>query len=111
MDYFDCTAGKARLALIKYQATVSKKKGTLFANPGATITYDGLDGVAYAEAFQVDPEGLASTFCPPWDPSSARTSKGSTISSLGTLAVLVPTRCEFHFRNQTKHPIQLIPCP
>jgi len=26
MDYFDCTAGKARLAVVKYQAAVPKKK-------------------------------------------------------------------------------------
>ena|SRR5258708_4054739 len=34
MDYFDPTAGKARLAVIKYGATVPEKKGTLFVNPG-----------------------------------------------------------------------------
>ena len=39
MDYFDSGAGKARLALAKYQATVSNKKGTLFVNPGTNTTY------------------------------------------------------------------------
>jgi len=34
MDYFDPAAGKARLAVIKYGATVPDKKGTLFVNPG-----------------------------------------------------------------------------
>ena len=37
MDYFNPTAGEARLAVVKYQATVSKKKGTLFVNPGMII--------------------------------------------------------------------------
>ena len=35
MDYFDPSAGKARLAVMKYQATVPNKKGALFVNPGA----------------------------------------------------------------------------
>ena len=39
MDYFDSAAGKARLALVKYQATVPNKKGTLFLNPG-NLPYD-----------------------------------------------------------------------
>ena len=40
MDYFDSAAGKARLAVAKYQATVPKKKGTLFVNPGTiSATY------------------------------------------------------------------------
>jgi hypothetical protein len=34
MNYFDSAAGEARLAVMKYQATVPKKKGTLFVNPG-----------------------------------------------------------------------------
>jgi hypothetical protein len=34
MDYFNHAAGKARLAVIKYRATVPHKKGTLFVNPG-----------------------------------------------------------------------------
>jgi hypothetical protein len=34
MDYFNPTAGNARLAVIKYRATVPNKKGTLFMNPG-----------------------------------------------------------------------------
>ena len=96
MDYFDASAGKARLALIKFQATVSGKKGTLFVNPGATTGYSSHDETPYAESPQVDLEGLALSFCPPWDLSSAQTSKGNTISSLGTLAVLVSIRCEFH---------------
>lgn len=36
MDYFDPAAGKARLAVVKYRATVLQKKGTLFLNPGAS---------------------------------------------------------------------------
>ena len=34
MDYHDDSAGKARLAVIKYSATASKKLGTIFFNPG-----------------------------------------------------------------------------
>lgn len=34
MDYNNSTAGRARLAVIKYSATASEKKGVLFANPG-----------------------------------------------------------------------------
>ena len=34
MDYHDKTAGTARLAVIKYSATASKKLGTIFFNPG-----------------------------------------------------------------------------
>lgn len=34
MDYHDWQAGKARLAVIKYAATVPQKNGTLFVNPG-----------------------------------------------------------------------------
>ena len=34
MDYHDSSAGTARLAVIKYAATVPKKAGTIFFNPG-----------------------------------------------------------------------------
>ena len=34
LDYQDPKVGKARLAVIKYAATPSKKLGTLFVNPG-----------------------------------------------------------------------------
>ena len=34
MDYHDSSAGTARLAAIKYTATVPEKKGTIFFNPG-----------------------------------------------------------------------------
>ena len=37
MDYHDSSAGKARLAVIKYVATAPKKQGTLFVNPGNPI--------------------------------------------------------------------------
>ena len=47
MDYFNSTAGKARLALVKYQATVPNKKGTLFVNPGTLATYRGLCLISY----------------------------------------------------------------
>jgi len=47
MDYFDSTAGKARLALVKYQATAPNKKGALFVNPGAVATFAGLDMISY----------------------------------------------------------------
>jgi len=50
MDYFDSAAGKARLAVVKYQATVPNKRGTLFANPGATATHTDLDVISYVEA-------------------------------------------------------------
>ena len=50
MDYFDSTAGKARLALVKYQATVPNKKGTLFVNPGAITMYAGPDVISYVGA-------------------------------------------------------------
>ena len=38
MDYFDPAAGKAHLAVVKYRATVLKKRGTLFINPGMIIS-------------------------------------------------------------------------
>ena len=51
MDYFDSAAGKARLAVVKYQATVPNKNGTLFVNPGTITTYyDGQDEASYAES-------------------------------------------------------------
>lgn len=34
MDYHDNSAGTARLAVIKYAATVPEKQGTIFFNPG-----------------------------------------------------------------------------
>ena len=71
MDYFDSSAGKARVALIKFQATVSGKKGTLFVNPGTTAASYGFDETPYADASQVGLEGLASSSCLPWDLSSA----------------------------------------
>ena len=37
MDYHDSSAGNARLAVIKYVATASKKLGTVFFNPGEPI--------------------------------------------------------------------------
>ena len=42
MDYHDYTAGHARLAVIKYSATASEKKGVLFTNPGTA--HRRLDG-------------------------------------------------------------------
>jgi len=50
MDYFDSAAGKARLAVAKYQATVPNKKGTLFVNPGAISMNAGLDAISYVKA-------------------------------------------------------------
>ena len=41
MDYHDWHAGKARLAVIKYAATVPQKKGTLFINPGKSTLRSG----------------------------------------------------------------------
>ena len=46
MDYFDPAAGKALLAVAKYQATVPNKKGTLFVNPGRILTCAGLDVIS-----------------------------------------------------------------
>ena len=40
MDYHDHTAGHARLAVIKYSATASEKKGVLFTNPGIRFRLD-----------------------------------------------------------------------
>ena len=37
MDYHDSSAGTARLAVIKYAATISEKKGTIFFNPGDAL--------------------------------------------------------------------------
>jgi len=34
MDYHDSAAGTARLAVIKYAASIPKKRGTIFFNPG-----------------------------------------------------------------------------
>ena len=67
MDYFDSFAGKARLALIKFRATVPGKKGTLFVNPGATTGCDSPDEAPHADASQVGLETLASSSCLPWD--------------------------------------------
>ena len=39
MDYHDSSAGKARLAVIKYASTVPKKQGTVFFNPGDPIRH------------------------------------------------------------------------
>ena len=39
MDYFDSSAGEARLAVIKYQATVQNKKGIIFVNPGTIVAH------------------------------------------------------------------------
>jgi len=56
MDYFDPAAGKARLAVMKYQATVPKKNGTLFVKFGAITTYTGLDPTSYVENLYVPAE-------------------------------------------------------
>jgi hypothetical protein len=34
MDYHDSSAGTARIAAVKYAATLPKKLGTIFFNPG-----------------------------------------------------------------------------
>ena len=34
LDYFDPSAGKAKIALARYNATVGPRKGSLFVNPG-----------------------------------------------------------------------------
>jgi len=49
MDYSDPAAGKARLAVVKYQAAVPNKKGTLFVNPGAVTTYACPDVISHVE--------------------------------------------------------------
>jgi len=49
MDYSDPAAGKARLAVVKYQATAPNKNGTLFVNFGAITAYTGLDAIPYVE--------------------------------------------------------------
>ena len=50
MDYFNTSAGNARLAIAKYQATVPKKKGTLFVNPGTITMHDGPSVISYIKA-------------------------------------------------------------
>ena len=97
MDYFDPSAGKARLAVVKYQATAPDKKGTLFVNPGTVTTRDGRDEISYVEAPQVDQEGPALSSSLPWELISAHTFEDNTILSLGTLVVSAPIRCEFSF--------------
>ena len=62
MDYFDSAAGKARLALVKYQATAPNKKGTLFTNPGTITTCGSFDEMAYVKTLKVDLEGLGLSF-------------------------------------------------
>ena len=37
MDYHDSSAGTAHLAVVKYAATASEKKGTVFFNPGDAL--------------------------------------------------------------------------
>jgi len=96
MDYFDSAAGKARLAVVKYQATVPNKKGTLFMNPGTIEAYDsGLTQIAYAEALQVDLEYLVLDSCLPWELILVRISRDNTTLSLGILAAPALTHCEF----------------
>ena len=34
MDYHDSSAGTARLAVVRYAATMPEKLGTIFFNPG-----------------------------------------------------------------------------
>ena len=95
MDYFDSTAGKARLALVKYQATVPNKKGTLFTNPGKITTCGGFSEIAYVKTLKAGLGGPGSNFYPYWGPRLVRTFKGSTISFPGTPAALALTHCEF----------------
>jgi len=95
MDYFDSTAGKARLALVKYQATVPNKKGTLFTNPGMITTCGGFGEMAYVKTLKAGLGGPGSNFYLYWGPRLVRTSKGSTISFPGIPAALARTRCEF----------------
>jgi len=95
MDYFDSTAGKARLALVKYQATVPVKKGTLFTNPGTIITCRGFGEMAYVKTLKAALGVLGLNFYLYWGPRLVRTFKGSTISFLGIHAASAPTRCEF----------------
>lgn len=94
MDYFDSTAGKARLALVKYQATVPNKKGTLFTNPGTITTCGSFGEMAYVKTLKAGLGGPGLNFCLYWGPRSVRTSKGSTISFHGIPAALALTHCE-----------------
>ena len=50
MDYFNSSAGKARLAVVKYQATATNKKGSLFVNPGTITRHGGPSVISYVEA-------------------------------------------------------------
>lgn len=56
MDYHDDTAGTARLAVIKYSATASRKLGTIFFNPGNSL-YPPLQSSTHIPFSQVDPAG------------------------------------------------------
>jgi len=94
MDYFDSTAGKGRLAVVKYQATVPNKKGTLFVNPGKIAACNSIDENFHVEVSQVDLEHLASGSYHPSELRLAWTPKVNTISSLGTPAVSAPIHCE-----------------
>jgi hypothetical protein len=38
-DYFDASAGTASIAIARFKATKSPKKGTVFLNPGASERY------------------------------------------------------------------------
>ena len=107
MDYFDSTAGKARLALVKYQATVPNKKGTLFTNPGTITTCGCFGEMAYVKTLKAGLGGPGSNFYLYWGPRLARTCKGSTISFPGIPAALALTHCKFILsRDSTKLPIE-----
>ena len=94
MDYFDSAVGKARVAVVKYQATAADKRGTLFVNPGTLAMGGAPDGVSHVEALQVALGSLGSSSCLPWELASARTFQGNTISSLGILVGSAPILCQ-----------------
>jgi len=65
MNYFDSVAGEARLAVMKYQASVPQKKGTLFVNPGKISAGDYM--IPYVDALQVGLGALVLSLLHPLD--------------------------------------------
>ena len=71
MDYHDNSAGTARLAVIKYAATVPNKAGTLFFNPGDPLRLPFVSSTNI-QSLQVAPAVQDSTPSQRWEQNSAK---------------------------------------
>ena len=84
MDYYDSSAGNARLAVIKLAAT-GNKLGTVFFNPGSSLHPSFMIFHQYP-ILQVDPEAQESKPCQHFLKYLVNTSRAPLTSSPGTLA-------------------------